>query len=102
MRTGPRIGGPTSRRQFLGGGAVVVGLPFLESLVPRPARAQAAGARRRVIYWWMPNGFWMDSFRPTTTATAYQTTTILMPLYALRSEFSVITVRENTPAAPER
>jgi hypothetical protein len=101
MKTVPRLRRALSRRLFLGGGAAVVGLPFLESLAPRTARAQAAGARRRVIYWWMPNGFWMDSFRPTTTGTAYQTTPILMPLDALRADFSVITGLENTPAAPE-
>src|SRR6266700_1933322 len=30
----------SSRRRFLGGSAVALGLPFLESLIPRAARAQ--------------------------------------------------------------
>ena len=39
-----------SRRFFLGGGAVVLGLPFLESLAPRTAQAQAAAKMTRIFY----------------------------------------------------
>jgi len=39
------MSGRISRRIFLGGGAAVaIGLPFLESLVPRGARAGRDGA----------------------------------------------------------
>ena len=33
---------PLTRRAFLGGGAAVIGLPYLVSLMPRDARAVAA------------------------------------------------------------
>ena len=102
MNADQRSRGAMSRRLFLGGGAVVVGLPFLESLAPRAARAQAAAAARRAIYWWMPNGFWMDSFRPTTTGTDYVAPPLFTPaLDALRSDFSIVTGLENIPAEPD-
>jgi hypothetical protein len=101
MTTDLRSRGALSRRRFLGGSAVVVGLPFLESLLPRAARAQAAAATR-VLYWWMPNGFWMDSFRPATTGTTYVMPPLFTPaLDSLRADFSIITGLENTPAAPD-
>jgi hypothetical protein len=94
--------GALSRRLFLGGGAVAVGLPFLESLAPRTAQAQAAATRKRALYWWMPNGFWMDSFRPTTTGTGYVAPPLFAPaMDALRADFSIVTGLENTPAAPD-
>jgi hypothetical protein len=46
-----------SRRRLLGAGGVTVALPFLESLLPKAARAQAAGAPpRRVIWVFTANG----------------------------------------------
>lgn len=52
------------RRLFLGGAAVAVGLPFLETLTPRRALGQAAGAPKRFVGYFMPNGFDMDTWRP--------------------------------------
>jgi Protein of unknown function (DUF1552) len=90
-----------SRRRFLGGSAVLVGLPFLESLMPKAALAQSQTATR-VLYWWIPNGVWMDSFRPTTTGTGYAMPPILSSLEPLRSDFSVVTGLENDPAVPDQ
>ena len=45
-----------SRRRLLGAGGVTVALPFLESLLPRSARAQATTAPRRVIWVFTANG----------------------------------------------
>ncbi|HEY2901766.1 MAG TPA: DUF1552 domain-containing protein [Polyangia bacterium] len=103
ITTNLRTGRGVSRRRFLGGAGVVVGLPFLESLAPRLARAQAAAAaKKRVLYWWMPNGFWMDSFRPTTTGTDYTMPALFTPaLDSLRADFSIVTGLENTPAMPD-
>jgi hypothetical protein len=49
---------------FLGGAAVAIGLPFLETLTPRKALGQAAAAPKRFLGYFMPNGFDMDDFRP--------------------------------------
>jgi Protein of unknown function (DUF1552) len=94
-----------SRRMFLGGGAAVaIGLPFLESLVPRGARAQAVTAPKRILFYYVPcgiNGSTRDAFWPTATGTNYALTPMLMPLTALKSDFTFITGLENPLAKPD-
>ena len=102
MKTNPRARGALSRRLFLGGSAVVVGLPFLESLMPKAARAQSQAAAKRLIYWWIPNGVWMDSFRPTTTGAGYTMPPVLTGLAPLQADFSVVTGLNNQPANPDQ
>jgi hypothetical protein len=90
-----------SRRLFLGGSAVAVGLPFLESLMPKAALAQSASAAKRLLYWWIPNGVWMNTFRPTTTGTGYTMPPVLAALEPLRADFSIVTGLQNDPAKPD-
>ena len=56
-----------NRRRFLGGGGALIALPFLESLLPRTARAQAASTPKRLIYYYVPNGINMATFKPTAS-----------------------------------
>src|SRR5258706_16389102 len=100
--TRPRDRSALSRRFFLGGSAVVVGLPFLESLVPKAVLAQSQSAAKRLLYWWIPNGVWKDSFRPTTKGTGYTMPQVLTPLEPLRSDFSIGTGRQNDPPNPHQ
>jgi len=100
--TRPRDRSALSRRLFLGGSAVVVGLPFLESLVPKAVLAQSQSAAKRLLYWWIPNGVWMDSFRPTTTGAGYTMPPVLTALESLRSDFSIVTGLQNDPAKPDQ
>ena len=102
MKTNRRESGALSRRLFLGGSAVVVGLPFFESLMPKAALAQSQAAAKRLIYWWIPNGVWMDSFRPTTTGTGYAMPPVLAALEPLRGDFSIVTGLNNQPANPDQ
>lgn len=53
-----------SRRALLRGAGVALPLPFLESLLPKGARAQAA-ARTRLVYWMINNGVLADFWNPT-------------------------------------
>jgi Protein of unknown function (DUF1552) len=88
-------------RALLGaGGAAAVGLPFLESLLPRKVRAQDKPATR-LLFFYVPNGIQAADFRPKTLGDAYAITPILKPLEALRAEFSVISGLENAPARPD-
>jgi len=89
------------RRLFLGGGAVVIGLPFLESVTPRLARADAPAVARRLLYMWIPNGVWMDSFRPATVGTDYVMPPSLLSLEAHRADFSIVTGLDNKPGVPD-
>lgn len=91
----------SSRRRFLGGGAAIVALPFMESLLPRAARAQAASAPKRLIYYYVPNGINMATFKPTASGAGYPTPPMLMPLESLKADFSVISGLENAPARPD-
>lgn len=90
-----------SRRLFLGGSAVAVGLPFLESLAPKVALADATAAAKRLVYFWLPSGLWMDSFRPTTTGAGYAMPPVLAAMEPLRADFSVVTGLNNQPANPD-
>jgi hypothetical protein len=90
-----------TRRAFLGGGAVLVGLPFLESVLPRELRAQSATPPVRLVYIFVPNGLDMATFRPTASGTGYPTPPMLAPLEALKADFSVVTGLENPTAKPD-
>ena len=55
-----------NRRFFLRGAAgAMVGLPVLESLLPKEARAAAAPAPKRFACWFNCNGVNMDRWFPT-------------------------------------
>ena len=90
-----------SRRLFLGGSAVAVGLPFFESLAPKVALADATATAKRLVYFWLPSGLWMDSFRPTTTGAGYAMPPVLAAMEPLRADFSVVTGLNNQPANPD-
>jgi hypothetical protein len=89
------------RRAFLAGGATIVALPFLESIELRSAHAQAVPPPRRLLYYYVPNGIHMATFKPTATGAGYPTPAMLMPLEALKGDFSVVTGLENAPAKPD-
>lgn len=86
------------RRAFLGGGAVAVGLPWLDSL--KSVRAQAESPIR-LLYYMIPNGLDMDSFRPSSTGAGYTIPPLLQPLAALQEDFMVVTGLDNQPARPD-
>jgi hypothetical protein len=81
-----------SRRTFLKGAGVALGLPLLESLGVRPASASAGPrppVRMACMYW--PNGAWMKDWIPGTEGAEYDLPFALEPLAAHRSEVLVLT-----------
>jgi hypothetical protein len=94
-----------SRRRFLGGGAAVaIGLPLLESLIPRSVRAQAMTAPKRILFYYVPcgiNGATRADFWPTTTGADYALTPMLKPLTALKGDFTFVSGLENALARPD-
>ncbi len=76
------------------GAGVALALPFLESLAPRSvARAQQAGAARRYIALYFPNGT-ADFFRPrgeSASGDAFVLSPILEPLLPVKPYVSVLT-----------
>ncbi|MEZ4307224.1 MAG: hypothetical protein R3F14_04165 [Polyangiaceae bacterium] len=53
------------RRLFLGGAGAVVALPFLESALPKTARA-AENVAKRFVAFYVPNGIHMPAWTPAT------------------------------------
>jgi Protein of unknown function (DUF1552) len=97
VKPGPRI----SRRLLLGGGGTLLGLPFLESALPRAARAAVETAPVRLVYIFLPNGLDMATFRPATAGTDYALPPMFTGLDALKPDFSIVTGLENANAKPD-
>lgn len=87
---------PLSRRTFLRGTGVALGLPLLEAMLP--SRADAAGphvnstggAPVRAAYLYFPNGAWMDAWIPKKAGTDYELPYSLMPLAPIRDSVTVL------------
>jgi hypothetical protein len=78
------------RRTFLRGVGTVVALPFLESMVPATAWAQAAAITpRRFGACYVPNGSTMAHWMPKA-AGALEMTPILSPLAKFQSQMNVV------------
>jgi hypothetical protein len=80
-----------SRRNVLRGAGVALALPWLESLAPRAARAQAVPPRRSFVAMYFPCGV-ADFWRPTATGTgnAWTLSPILEPLAPLKPFVNVL------------
>jgi hypothetical protein len=82
----------TTRRKLLGSAAVVVGLPYLPSLVERDAEAASSCTPpQRFIAFFVPNGIHMPDFTPTKTGTDWPMPYVLAPLEPIRSKIAVVT-----------
>ncbi|WP_437277425.1 DUF1552 domain-containing protein [Sorangium sp. So ce375] len=84
-----------NRRTFLRGACgVMLGLPLLESLRPRDAKADPASAPRRFIAFFMCNGVNMARFFPSTqygalTAASFGSDRAIAPLAAYRDKLLI-------------
>jgi hypothetical protein len=90
----------SSRRLFLGGAAALVALPFLESALPRAARAQSL-TRQRFLGYYVPNGIRMEHWTPDKGGADYDLKPILAPLANVKKKVSVITGLANRPGQPD-
>lgn len=80
---------PISRRRFLRGAGVALGLPLLEAM--RPARAaEAAAAPVRAAYLYFPNGAWMDAWVPKQAGADFELPFSLTPLAPVRDSVVVL------------
>ncbi len=80
-----------SRRKFLAGAGVAIGLPYLESLDPRAQAATGCESRQRFIAGFVPNGINMREFTPATTGKTWTMPYILSPLEPVRTKIAVVT-----------
>src|SRR5580704_9824608 len=87
---------PLSRRRFLRGAGVALGLPLLEAMLPlrsgasAAADAQEAAAPVRAAYLYFPNGAWMDGWIPKQTGPNFELPFSLTPLQPVRDSVVVL------------
>jgi hypothetical protein len=86
-----------SRRACLKGLGVSMALPWLEAMEPR--RASAATTPLRFLTYYVPNGIYMEKWRPAAVGPAYELTPLLQPLAPYRAQMSVISGLANYPAS---
>jgi len=80
-----------SRRTFLRGAGVALGLPLLDAMAPAlTAMTRQAASRRRLGCVYVPNGIIMDQFTPATVGADFEFPTILKPLEPFRNSVVVV------------
>jgi hypothetical protein len=81
-----------SRRTFLRGAGALVGLPFLDAMVPAMGFAQTAKPKPpvRLGFVYVPNGMVMPSWTPAKQGTDFAFTPILKPLEPYRDQTLVL------------
>jgi hypothetical protein len=88
-----------SRRLFLGGAGVVLGLPLFESLLD--SRAIANKFPKRFLAFYVPNGIHMAKWTPAATGSGYALTPILAPLAKVQPKLLVLSGLDNKPSRPD-
>jgi hypothetical protein len=89
-----------SRRTFLRGAGVAVGLPFLDAMVPAwTALAQtAASPKARMGFMYLPHGAIMEAWTPATEGTGFELSPILKPLAAFQKQLTIVSQLQNKGA----
>jgi hypothetical protein len=89
-----------SRRIFLRGAGVAIGLPLLDAMIPaRTALAQtAAKAVPHMGFIYFPHGAIMDRWTPAKEGTDFEITPILKPLEPFKKQLTVISGLANKQA----
>lgn len=84
-----------SRRSFLGtGSALMIGLPWLEAMMPNKANA-GVDIPLRFVAIYVPCGIHMQAWTPSATGADYVMPEILQPLEALRDDIMVVSGIDN-------
>ena len=87
---------PLSRRTFLRGAGVTLGLPLLEAMLPLRTGAALSATDQKMVapvraaYLYFPNGAWMDAWVPKQTGADYKLPFSLTPLEPVRDAVSVL------------
>src|SRR5215210_3947682 len=89
-----------SRRMFLRGAGVAVGLPLLDAMIPSmTALAQtAANPRPRMGFLYLPHGAIMEQWTPAAEGTSFELPPILKPLAPFQKPLTIVSGLQNKPA----
>jgi hypothetical protein len=88
-----------SRRTFLRGVGVTIGLPLLDAMIPAgTALAQTAAAPKpRMGFMYLPHGAIMEYWTPAAEGSNFEFTPILKPLEKFRKQLTIVSGLENKP-----
>ena len=89
-----------SRRTFLRGAGVTVGLPLLDAMIPAwTALAQtAASPKPRMGFMYLPHGAIMEQWTPAAEGTSFELTPILKPFAPFQKQLTIVSGLENKGA----
>src|SRR6188768_1106287 len=89
-----------SRRTFLRGAGVTVGLPLLDAMVPAwTALAQtAASPKPHMGFLYLPHGAIMEQWTPAAEGKSFELTPILKPFAPFQKQLTIVSGLENKPA----
>lgn len=88
---------PLSRRTFLRGTGVALGLPVLEAMQPWGIAADPAKVPKRAAFLYVPNGIVHDAWKPVSTGSDYALTYSLEPLRPIKQDVLVLTGLSQIP-----
>ena len=89
-----------SRRTFLRGAGVAVGLPLLDAMIPaRTLLAQTPAAPKpRMGFMYLPHGAIMEQWTPAADGAGFELSPILKPLEKFKKQLTVVSGLENRAA----
>src|SRR5438876_6581918 len=89
-----------SRRTFLRGAGVAVGLPLLEAMIPASTALSqtAANPAPRMGFIYFPHGAIMDRWTPGAEGSDFELTPILKPLERFKKQLTIVSGLENKAA----
>ena len=89
-----------SRRTFLRGAGVAVGLPLLDAMVPAWTQLvhTAAAPKPRMGFMYLPHGAIMENWTPAAVGTGFELSPILQPFAPFKNQLTIISGLENKPA----
>jgi hypothetical protein len=89
-----------SRRTFLRGAGLAVGLPLLEAMIPASTALSqtAASPAPRMGFIYFPHGAIMDRWTPATEGADFELSPILKPLEKFKKQLTIVSGLENKAA----
>src|SRR5215470_4747835 len=89
-----------SRRTFLRGAGVTLGLPLLDAMIPAATALSQTAAKPapRMAFIYIPHGAVMDRWSPKATGKTFEFSQILKPLEPFRDQITIVSGLRNKPA----
>ena len=89
-----------SRRLFLRGAGVAVGLPLLDAMVPAWTNLAltAAAPKPRMGFMYLPHGAIMEHWTPAAQGTGFELSPILQPFAPFKKQLTIVSGLENKAA----